>query len=200
MNDDETFVRLLYGETVRGLSNDLAILDSIRARAGTLFGAALVATSFLSAKQGEMVELRPFGVAAMCFFAAAAARSVVTLMPRNLRFAVEEKEIDELLKKASASADVPGGSSAYLDITQRLRAATEDRNKHARWLMFAAIKILPLLVALELVCWVIELTTFNVALERFMLSGLIIAWSLAAFVPWSRKGGTPARSARPDSD
>lgn len=70
---DETLARLLYEETARRLSNQRASLDSMRTRAGTMFGAATVATSIIAglAKDRGDVDLGPFGVAAVAAFMAA---------------------------------------------------------------------------------------------------------------------------------
>jgi hypothetical protein len=148
---NDTTAKLLYEETVRGLSNDLSIVESLRARAGTLFGAALIATSFLSAKDDETLTPAAWGTAAIVLFGLAALVTALMVMPRTMGFALDRLDV---------SASAPAGKSPYAFLTERFRKV-QEANKRPKGYMFWGMKFLPLIVASELLCWVNELSNLD---------------------------------------
>jgi hypothetical protein len=70
---DETTARLAYDEAVRRIAGQMQVLAGVRTRAGTLFGAASLATSFLSsaAPRDGGLQLGLYGKVAVGLFAVA---------------------------------------------------------------------------------------------------------------------------------
>jgi hypothetical protein len=100
---NETYAELLYAESVRRLSQQMAVLAGLRTRASALFSAAAVATSFLgglsardTAGGAGTLKLGFYGWCAVGLFIAAMATSLVMFlnMPA-LRFSVpRESDVD----------------------------------------------------------------------------------------------------------
>ena len=79
----ELLYKVAYDESVRALSEQQVTIDSLRARAGLLFSAAAVTTSFLGAEALRGSSLGFSSWLALFSFLAMAATSLAILWPRK---------------------------------------------------------------------------------------------------------------------
>jgi hypothetical protein len=153
---EETFARLAYEETVRRLSGQMRVLEGLRTRAGTLFGAASLATSFLSAAtaRGAQAELGPAGWTAIVLYAFATVVAVWILMPASaLNFTLQRRRVEELLNQGVPAEATPGG--AYRQFALELESEFKSNWPKMRR-RFRGLMLLGLLVGAELTLWTLE--------------------------------------------
>jgi hypothetical protein len=95
--------KVAYDEAVRGLSEQQAVADSLRNRAGTLLPSAAITASFLGAQAlGGGNPNLPFWLAMLCF-AGVAAASLAVFWPRDWEVAANPREmIDTYIEAADA--------------------------------------------------------------------------------------------------
>jgi hypothetical protein len=89
----ELLYKVAYDEAVRALSEQQGAIDSLRARAGLLFSAAAVTTSFLGAQalRGGKSNLASW-LALLCFVVVAVA-SLAVLWPRKWEVRTNPREL-----------------------------------------------------------------------------------------------------------
>ena len=102
-----------------------------------------------------MLELHGYGLAAMFLFAIAALLAGVMVMPRKAGFALDRLE---------EAPSVPPGFSAYTVFADRLQKKG-GMNRGTLDRMFLGMKVLPLLVAAELLCWVNHFSSLRWEIE-----------------------------------
>jgi hypothetical protein len=215
--DELTRARLLYDQTVLRLSNQKAVLDAIRARVGVLFGAALVATSFLGAaakEGGSDIKLGWPGVAAMLAFGTVAVISAPMLATRNMRFGLQHEDRLTLDSGAAADGDTAtrddaGGEAAtHRKVTRMLEAHYGSNYDQMKW-MFIGMRLLPYVVAAELLLWVLEysdLTRWQQGV-LYALLGVLALCALPALwnerkrvIRWVVKRAKRERPRKPEND
>ena len=162
---NETYAELLYAESVRRLSQQMAVLAGLRTRAIELFSAAAVATSVLgglSARDADggagTLKLGVYGWCAVSLFIAAMAASLVMFwnMPA-LRFSVpretdEDSGIEGVEQLLGAPPALANRTEAFVDLTQRLETLYELNYRTMKWL-FRLMTALPIIVGAELLFW-----------------------------------------------
>jgi len=90
---NDALYEIAYDEAVRALAEQRGIIDSLRARAGLLFSAAAVTTSFLGAQAlGGGVSNVSSWLALTCFLAVAAT-SLAVLWPRKWEATANAREV-----------------------------------------------------------------------------------------------------------
>lgn len=108
---DETPYRLAYELSLRAIEDQARVLEELRSRAGTLFAATALATSFLGGQAlardaGGISALSLTGAAISCFIAS----SLLTLAivwPIRFGFSLSAREmLRELEKRAASTIDV----------------------------------------------------------------------------------------------
>jgi hypothetical protein len=87
--------KVAYDEAVRALSEQQAVIDSFRNRAGLLLSAAAVTTSFLGAQGLHGSNSGLFSWLALTGFVGAAAASLAILWPRRWEFTADPREVIE---------------------------------------------------------------------------------------------------------
>jgi len=90
---EDALYKVAYDEAVRALSEQQAAIESVRARAGLLFSAAAVTTSFLGAQALQGGKSSSFSWLALLCFVALAATSLAILWPRSWEFAVSPRKV-----------------------------------------------------------------------------------------------------------
>ena len=155
---DETTARLAYEETVRRITGQMQVLAGLRTRAGTLFGAASLATSFLSsvAAKDEGLHLGVAGWIAVSLFAAI---TIVTmamfLSVAGLSFTIQREENEDLLARTPTDASP---ADTYRNFARRLERNFEANSRKMKR-YFEGMFILCLLVGAELILWTLDFVT-----------------------------------------
>jgi len=85
--------KVAYDEAVRALSEQQGAIDNLRARAGLLFSAAAITTSFLGAQALRGGSLNFSSWLALLTFFAMAATSLTILWPRRWEGAANPREV-----------------------------------------------------------------------------------------------------------
>jgi hypothetical protein len=103
---NDPLYKLAYDEVVRALSEQQAMIDSFRTRAGLLFSASVVTALLLGpqALQGEGAE-PVIGLAMLCFLGVAAA-SLGIFWSRRWESVVNPREVIDTYIEASEAASV----------------------------------------------------------------------------------------------
>jgi hypothetical protein len=151
----EAGYRLAYDEVVRALSQQAAVLEGLRARAGVLLSAASVATSFLGGTALQRGGLSPFAWAAVLAFVAHAASLLVVVWPRDepvgavsaARFIAEYVENPE-----RNDAESVRNLALYLERGYVARQAIADR-------LAGSLRLAALLLAGEVALWVLSIAS-----------------------------------------
>lgn len=152
---DETPYRLAYELSLRAIEDQARVLEEVRSRAGTLFAATAIATSFLG---GETLARDIAGISALSFTGAAIgcfiASSTLTLAivwPFRFGFSLSAREMLRELQDRS-----PTTSDVYRELAIRLELnydRNSDRIRSLFWLLRGAI----LFLVLEVAAWIIAL-------------------------------------------
>jgi hypothetical protein len=85
----DALYKVAYDEAVRALSEQQAVVESFRARAGLLFTAAAVTTSFLGAQAFQAGDSVLVSSLALICFLAVALTSLAVLWPRQWEGALQ---------------------------------------------------------------------------------------------------------------
>jgi hypothetical protein len=161
--DGEALAKLVYDETVRRLTNQTRFLDGLRTHTGTLFGSALIATSFF----GSQAFNDGIGVAGwigiICFISAASISTFMFLPSawmfwppgeEKLKFTLQHRDVINLLSETTP--DEMSGSSAYPYITKRLEEEIYKPNESRLDVMCKGMSVLSVLVGAEMIALTFE--------------------------------------------
>jgi hypothetical protein len=145
-------LKLAYQEAERAVTQQLALLDGLRTRAATLFGAANIATSFLAGVALKNQSLKPQSWVGLAMFVVVALLTVAILWPRsNWSFELSGRKLVEYAHPKNYSLD---------EIYKKLAGYMErdyDQNQKRMDLMFLLFDIAAGALAIEIVAWVIDL-------------------------------------------
>jgi hypothetical protein len=152
---DETAAKLAHAEAVRRISGQMQVLAGVRTRAGALFGAASLATSFLSsvAAKAEGVDLGPAGWTAIGLFVVATVMTMLMFVSRGgLSFTIQREENEQLL---AAPASGMTAADTYREFARRLERNYAQNADAMRW-YFRGLMMLCVTVGAELVLWTLD--------------------------------------------
>src|SRR3954447_17885241 len=91
--DKDILYRVAYDEAVRALSEQQAVIDSFRNRAGLLLSSTAITTSFLGAQIFDGGHLSPSSWLALASFLGVAAISLAILWPQPWEFTANPQDI-----------------------------------------------------------------------------------------------------------
>jgi hypothetical protein len=98
--DNEGPLRLAYEASVRAITDQSTVLEALRARAGTLFAASALVTSFLGgqalSQTQHLIVVSSAGLA-VAFFVTGALMTLVILWPFRLAFSLSAGEIIKIV-------------------------------------------------------------------------------------------------------
>jgi hypothetical protein len=155
---DETTARLAYDEAVRRIAGQMQVLAGVRTRAGTLFGAASLATSFLSsaaAKDGGL-QLGLYGKVAVGLFAVATLITMAMFKSvSGLFFSIQRGENEQLLDLEPSHVSI---ADTYREFARRLERNYAANARKMDW-YFRGMGALCLVVGAELLLWTIDFVT-----------------------------------------
>jgi hypothetical protein len=153
---DETMAQLAYEEARRRITGQMQVLAGLRARAGTLFGSASLATSFLSAAaaKGEAPQLGVAGWIAVALFGLATLTTMLMFLSvGRLNFTIQREENEDLLAMAPTAHGTV--ADTYREFARRLERNYRLNLHRMNW-FFRGMWILCLLVGVELILWTLD--------------------------------------------
>jgi hypothetical protein len=153
---DDTPYRLAYEASVRAIEDQASVLEGLRSRAGTMFAAAALVTTFLGSgiptEGGVFADFDALSLdgIVVASFIATAVLTLVILWPFRFRFSVSAAEMIAILQARASDPVTP--IEAYQEVALRLEDLY-DRNRE---------RIVPLLWCFRgaIVCLVIEVAAW----------------------------------------
>ncbi|MDQ3725287.1 MAG: hypothetical protein M3335_05270 [Actinomycetota bacterium] len=145
--------KVAYDEAVRALSEQQAVIDSFRNRAGLLLSAAAVTTSFLGAQALQGGSSSPFSWLALAGFVGVAAASLAILWPRRWEITANPHDV---IVTYVESADRTSTEDLHRELSLHMHESylnnLEDQEKLVVFFQVASV-----LLALEVVLWIIAI-------------------------------------------
>lgn len=102
--DKDLLYKVAYDEAVRALSEQQAVIDSFRTRAGLLLSAAAITTSFLGAQALDGGDSNLAAWLALVGFVGVAAISLAILWPRQWEFTANPRDVIQTYIEAETPA------------------------------------------------------------------------------------------------
>lgn len=102
--DKDLLYKVAYDEAVRALSEQQAVIDSFRTRAGLLLSAAAITTSFLGAQALDGGDSNLAAWLALVGFVGVAAISLAILWPRRWEFTANPRDVIQTYIEAETPA------------------------------------------------------------------------------------------------
>jgi hypothetical protein len=150
---NEQLYKVAYDEAVRALSEQQAVIDSFRARAGLLFSVAAITTSFLGAQALRGGNLNLASWPALLCFVAVAASSLATLWPRNWEGAVSPRWVIEAYVEPAEASPV---EELYRDLSIYMyNSYLENREGLKQLAVF--LQVASGLLAIEVALWIVAI-------------------------------------------
>ena len=152
----ETPHRLAYEASVRAIEDQARVLEGLRSRAGTIFAAAALVTTFLGsgipAEGGVFADFEPWSLdgVVVAAFIAAAVLTLAILWPFRFRFSISAADMISIIRARTAHPVT--STEAYEEVALRLEALYDDNRT----------RIVPLLWCFRgaIVCLVIEVAAW----------------------------------------
>lgn len=145
--------KVAYDEAVRARSEQQAVIESFRTRAGLLFSAAAIATSFLGAQALRGGQLNLSSWAALFCFIAVASSSLAVLWPRKWEGGADPREVIETYIEAP---DVASIEELQRDLSIYIYDSCEENREGLRQLA-VLLQAGSALLALEVAFWMISI-------------------------------------------
>jgi polyferredoxin len=144
---------IAYTEAVRALSEQQEAIDSLRSRAGLLFSAAAVTTSFLGAQALQDGHSSFASWLALLGFVATAAAFLAILWPRKWEGAVNPREVIETYIE---SVELGPTEDLHRDLSLHMhRSYLENHEGLEQLALF--LRLASGLLTLEVVLWVVAI-------------------------------------------
>lgn len=145
--------KVAYDEAVRALAEQQEVIDSFRTRAGLLFSAAAVTTSFLGAQalRGDGLNLASWS-ALLCFVAVAAA-SLAILWPRKWEVTANARDVIDTYVE---SAEPAPAEHLHRDLSLHMHNSyLENREGLERLVLY--LQVASGLLTVEVVLWIVAI-------------------------------------------
>jgi hypothetical protein len=145
----DTLYKLAYDEAVRALSEQQAIVESLRSRAGVLFSAAALTTSFLGTRALHSADWSPFSWLALLAFVGVATAFLAIFWPRDWEFGADPRVVIGACIESADSASLEDlHRELSFDMHRSYLKNCEEQEK-----LFVFFRISNVLFALELMLW-----------------------------------------------
>lgn len=145
--------KVAYDEAVRALAEQQGLIESIRTRAGILFSAAAITTSFLGAQALQSGDSNFVSWLALLCFVGVAAASLAILWPRKWEASANPREVIETYIE---SAEPALAGELHRDLSLHMHHSYLENdgglNRLVRHLQVASC-----LLTLEVVLWIVAL-------------------------------------------
>jgi len=156
---DERVLQLAYDASLRAVTDQASVLEGLRARAGTLFAAAALVTSFLGGQalvHTSHVVVSSWAGAAVACFVANAVSTLVILWPFRLRFSLSSQELIEIVDSRRAAADPVTIEEALRELALRLEVNYDSNVRTIRGLLWC-LRLAILFLVGEVAAWIVVL-------------------------------------------
>jgi hypothetical protein len=152
--DDAAVYEIAYAEAVRALSEQFALVESLRSRAGLLLSAGAVTTSFLGAQALDRAGLGALAWLGLAAFCAASTLCLLVLSHRSS--ALSSKPIDLISVQLRRGEPVDRGRLHQL-LAWRLQSGFTENQRRVEWLELL-FQLASLLFAADVVLWLSAIT------------------------------------------
>jgi hypothetical protein len=156
---DNEVLKLAYDASLRAIADQEGVLEGLRSRAGTLFAAAALVTSFLGgqalAHTTRLAHGSWAGVAIACFVGTSLL-TLTILWPFRLRFSLSSQEIIEIVDSRQSSGNPVSAAEAYREIALRLEL-NYDANLVTIRRLLSAFRVAIVLLVAEVASWIVVL-------------------------------------------
>lgn len=150
---EDLLYKVAYDEAVRALSEQQAVIESVRTRAGLVSSVAAITTSFLGAQAFQNDNPSPASWLALLCFIAVAAAALAILWPRRWEGAANPRE---LIKSYIESPETAPVDRLYRDLSIFLHGSyLENREGLERLAVF--LQVASALLALEVALWIVAI-------------------------------------------
>jgi len=145
--------KVAYDEAVRALSEQQAVIDSFRARAGQLFSVAAITTSFLAAQALRGGDSNLVSWSALLCFVGVATASLGIFWPRKRETAAGPREVIETYIEAAEVAPV---EKLHRDLSIHMHNShLENREDVEQFALL--LQVASALLTLEVILWLISI-------------------------------------------
>jgi len=153
--DKDVLYRIAYEEAVRALSEQQAVIDSFRTRAGLLLSSAAITTSFLGAQTFDGGYLTISRWMALAAFLGAAGASLAILWPQRWNFTASPRDIIETYVEGDET--VPP-DQIHKELSFHMSKSYLDNRAGLEYLA-ACFQLASGLLTLEVFLWIISFAT-----------------------------------------
>lgn len=153
--DKDRLYEVAYDEAVRALSEQQAVIDSFRTRAGLLLSAAAITTSFLGAQALHGGDSSLAAWLAMVGFVGVAAVSLAILWPRQWEFTANPRDVIQTYIEAEEPAPI---EELHRDLSLHMHNSyTENREGLEQLAVF--FQVASGLLTIEVILWIIAIAS-----------------------------------------
>lgn len=152
MSNDQLY-KVAYDEAVRALSEQQAVIDSFRSRAGLLFSSAAIAASFLGSQALRGGNPNPASWSALLCFVAAAAACLAILWPRKWEGKANPRDLIETYIESPQPAPI---ENLHRDLAIHMHDSYVENRGDLEQFVFL-LQVASGLLTLEVVLWLIAL-------------------------------------------
>lgn len=145
--------KVAYDEAVRALSEQQAIIDSVRNRAGLLLSAAAVTTSFLGAQALHEGDPGFYAWLALAGFTGVAAASLAVLWPRRWEITASSGDVIATYIESAEPAPI---EELHQELSLHMHGSYLLNQKDLEKL-FVFFQIAGFLLAVEVVLWIVAI-------------------------------------------
>jgi len=147
--------KVAYDEAVRALAEQQEVIESFHARAGFLFSAAAITTSFLGAKALESGDLSFASWSALICFVAVAAVSLAVLWPREWNMKADPRDVIDTYIESFEPAPI---EDLHRELSLHMHGSYLE-NRKGIWKLIVFLQTASVLLAVEVVLWLIAIAT-----------------------------------------
>ena len=147
----DTLYKVAYDEAVRALSDQQAAIESLRSRAGLVFSAAAISTSFLGAQVLHSGTTSFIPWLALVGFVGVAITLLAILWPRRWDLTIDPHEVIRTYVEAATPAPI---EDLHRDLSFHMHRAYLE-NQAGLGKLFVFFQVANVLFILELVLWIV---------------------------------------------
>ncbi|HEX6602382.1 MAG TPA: hypothetical protein VF030_07030 [Solirubrobacterales bacterium] len=147
--------KISYDEAVRALSEQQQAVDSFHARAGLVFSAAAITTSFLGAEALRDGYLNLASWLAILCFAAVAIASLAVLWPRGRYVTATPRDVIDTYVESAEPVPI---ESLHRDLSIHMQDSYLENSKELRKLI-VFLQVASVFLAIEVLLWIAAVAT-----------------------------------------
>ena len=145
--------KVAYDEAVRALAEQQEVIDSFHTRAGLLFSATAITTSFLGTEALGGGDLNFASWAALLCFVAVAAASLAVLWPREWNVTADLRDVIDTYIESAEPAPI---EDLHRELSLHMRGSHLENRKGIRKLI-VLLQVASVLLAVEVVLWIVAI-------------------------------------------